>query len=107
MRTSELFSSQHARENYICSHKRAGVGGSSSALRTLHECGAFVFVRVRMLLFYGIVRQTDTHTSESIVIRPPEEVGTMVEALFASYTAHLKNAPNELGWHCLSSICNT
>jgi hypothetical protein len=31
----------------------------------------------------------------------------MVEALFASYTAHLKNAPNGLGWHCLSRTFNT
>jgi hypothetical protein len=33
----------------------------------------------------------------------------MVEARnsFASYTAHLKNAPNELGWHCLSRTFDT
>jgi hypothetical protein len=26
---------------------------------------------------------------------------------FASYTAHLKNAAHELGWHCLSRTFNT
>ena len=33
----------------------------------------------------------------------------MVEARnsFASYTAHLKKAPNELGWHCLSRTFDT
>ena len=68
-----------------------------------------MFVCVRMLLFYGIVRHTHTHTSESIVIRPPEVVGNMVEARnsFASYTAHLKNAPNELGWHYFSRTFDT
>ena len=57
--------------------------------------------------FYGIVRHTHTHThtSESIVIQPPDVLRNVVEAArssFANYTAHLKNAPHELGWHCLS-----
>jgi hypothetical protein len=26
---------------------------------------------------------------------------------FASHTTHLKNAPNKLGWHCLSHTFDT
>ena len=55
------------------------------------------------------VKVRETHTSESIVIRPPEVVDNMVEVCnnFASYTAHLKNSPDELGWHCLSRTFDT
>ena len=55
------------------------------------------------------MRERHTQTSESIVIRPPEVVGNMVVARnsFASYTADLKNAPNELGWHCPSHTFDT
>ena len=59
--------------------------------------------------FYGTEKERDTHTSETIVMRPPEVLGNMVEARssFASYTAHLKKAPNELGWLCLSRTFDT
>ena len=41
--------------------------------------------------------------SQSIVPRPAEILRNMAEvrSSFASY-AHLKNAPHEFGWHCLS-----
>ena len=73
--------------------------------RGIYKKGKYLYYAV-----YRIKREhTHTHTSESIVIRPPEVLGNRVEGRnsFASYTAHLKNAPSDLGWHCLSHTFHT